>query len=101
MAKTKQDEFEKIMQNLEEKMTEMQATIQTMTTIIFCTLIQSDNKLVIKKEVVEEVVNREDVDKFEFEFKVLDNGDGELNLIKPEDVEGMKKVQAFRKTLPQ
>ena len=55
--------------------------------------------MIIQKSIVEDIVNRDDLDKFEFEFKVHDNGNGELILIYPDEVEGKKKVAELRKTV--
>jgi hypothetical protein len=99
MSTEKQQEYDKLLENLEAKMLEYETTLQTMTTIIICALAQNDNSMTIQKSIVEDIVNRDDLNKFEFEFKVHDNGDGELILIYPEDVEGMKKVAKLRKTV--
>ena len=99
MSELKQQEHEKLMEILEKKILDYETTLQTMTTIIICSLVQNGDKMVIQKSVVEDVVNREDLDKFEFEFKVHDNGDGELILIYPDEVEGKKKVAELRKTV--
>lgn len=93
-------ETENIMEQIEQKMIEYESTIHTMTTIILCFLAQSNDSFVIKKEIVEQIVNAEDRESFEFEFKVHDNGDGELILIRPDQVEGKKRVQEFKRTLP-
>lgn len=99
MSELKQQEHEKLMEILEKKILDYETTLQTMTTIIICSLAQNGDKMVIQKSVVEDVVNREDLDKFEFEFKVHDNGDGELILIRPDQVEGAKRVAKLRKTV--
>lgn len=99
MSQEKQQEYEKLLETLEKKMVNYETTLQTMTTIIICSLAQSGGAMIIQKSIVEDIVNRDDLDKFEFEFKVHDNGNGELILIYPDEVEGKKKVAELRKTV--
>ena len=99
MSQEKQQEYEKLLEILEKKMVDYETTLQTMTTIIICSLAQSGGAMIIQKSIVEDIVNRDDLDKFEFEFKVHDNGDGELILIRPDQVEGAKRVAKLRKTV--